>query len=324
MKLKRFVPFILDIGADARDSEYVRLIKRIWYAATTASLPISLLSALSEVRAGHGMLAASFFFAFLLFLAVLVDGARAPRHFERNTLIVLVFFVLAPAIITVTAGGIWHASGSIMIGLLGPLFALMLPDKRWAFCLFGLYVALVLILTGIWPFPGDRAFLAAGFDQFQFWLGFVVLPAFVFGGMYFFVVQRDKAHRLLGLEKDKSESLLRRIEKDVEQAAEIQKRLLPARDPVLEGFDISGANIPCYQVGGRLLRFCSHRRRPAGPRHRRRLGKRDQRRVAHGLAPGGASSRGPSGLRHRAHGRPPQRFHPQELGLERFHHVLLR
>jgi len=255
MKLKRFVPFILDIGADARDSEYVRLIKRIWYAATTASLPISLLSALSEVRAGHGMLAASFFFAFLLFLAVLVDGARAPRHFERNALIVLVFFVLAPAIITVTAGGIWRASGSIMIGLLGPLFALMLPDKRWAFCLFGLYVALVLILTGIWPFPGDRAFLAAGFDQFQFWLGFVVLLAFVFGGMYFFVVQRDKAHRLLGLEKDKSESLLRRIEKDVEQAAEIQKRLLPARDPVLEGFDISGANIPCYQVGGDYYDF---------------------------------------------------------------------
>jgi hypothetical protein len=255
MNPKRFVFFILDIGADARDSEYVRLIKRIWYAATAASLPMSLLTALSEFLAGHTMLAAAFLFSFLLFLAVLADGARTPNHFERNTLIVLVFFVLAPAFITVSAGGIWRAGGGIMIGLLGPLFALMLPDKRWAFCLFGLYIALVLILTGIWPFPGDRAFLAAGFDQFQFWLGFVVLLAFVFGGLYFFVVQRDKAHRLLGLEKDKSESLLRRIEKDVEQAAEIQKRLLPARDPVLEGFDISGANIPCYQVGGDYYDF---------------------------------------------------------------------
>jgi sigma-B regulation protein RsbU (phosphoserine phosphatase) len=68
--------------------------------------------------------------------------------------------------------------------------------------------------------------------------------------MYFFVVQRDKAYRLLDQEKAISEKLLRRIEKDLEQAAKIQKDLLPKENPRLEGYDISGLNVPCYEVGG--------------------------------------------------------------------------
>ena|GEM_PF-5529592 len=51
--------------------------------------------------------------------------------------------------------------------------------------------------------------------------GFLILLGFIFGGMYFFVVQREKAYVLLGLEKEKTEALLRRIEKDLRQAATI-------------------------------------------------------------------------------------------------------
>jgi sigma-B regulation protein RsbU (phosphoserine phosphatase) len=60
---------------------------------------------------------------------------------------------------------------------------------------------------------------------------------------------------LLEAEKDRSESLLRRIEQDLAQAAEIQKRLLPAGDPRVEGFEIAGVNVPCYQVGGDYYDF---------------------------------------------------------------------
>jgi serine phosphatase RsbU (regulator of sigma subunit) len=251
----RILSFVLNIGADPRDSEYVRLIKRIWYVSTAFSLPTSLLTALGEYKNGHTFMAVSFLFSFVLFLAVLMDGARSPHHFERNAFYILIFFVLAPAVMAVAAGGLWRSSGGIMIGLLGPFFALIFPKKHRAFFLFGLYAALVLILAALWPFPKDRDFLSTSFDSFQFWLGFLVLLAFIFGGMYFFVVQRDKAHRLLGLEKEKSERLLRQIEKDLEQAAEIQKRLLPGENPRFEDFDISGANIPCYQVGGDYYDF---------------------------------------------------------------------
>ena len=44
----RILSFALNIGADPRDSEYVRLIKRIWYVSTAFSLPVSLLTALGD------------------------------------------------------------------------------------------------------------------------------------------------------------------------------------------------------------------------------------------------------------------------------------
>jgi serine phosphatase RsbU (regulator of sigma subunit) len=184
-----------------------------------------------------------------------VDGARSPDHFERNAFYILVYFVVSPAVMTVVSGGVWRSQGAIMVGLLGPLFALLFPRRRRAFFLFGLYAALVLVLGVLWPFPKDQGSMPAGLDPFLFWPGFLILVAFVFGGMYFFVVQREKAHVLLGLEKEKSEKLLRRIEKDLRQAAEIQKRLLPGDPPRFGNFDIAAANIPCYEVGGDYYDF---------------------------------------------------------------------
>jgi serine phosphatase RsbU (regulator of sigma subunit) len=251
----RLLAFILNIGADPRDSEYTRLIKRIWYAATAVSLPVSLFFTLIEFLAGRIFSGAGFLFSFLLFLAVLVDGAKSPGHFERNAFFILIYFVLGPAVTTVMLGGLWRSQGAIMIGLLGPLFALIFPNRRRAFFLFGLYAAVVIVLGVFWTFPKEQNSRPFGVAPFQFWFGFLVLVAFVFGAMYFFVVQREKAHLLLALEKEKSERLLRRIEKDLAEAAEIQKRLLPAESPRFEGFDMAGANIPCYEVGGDYYDF---------------------------------------------------------------------
>ena len=253
--LGRFASFLLGIGADPADSEYIRLIKRIWYVSTAISLPASLVFTVSEFRAGRPFGAAGFFVSFLLFLAVLVDGAKFPRRFERDATFVLLFFVLAPAFMTVISEGIWRSQGAIMIGILGPIYALILPRRRLAIFLFGLYSVLVLVLGVFWRFPQDEPYIPVGIEPLGFWLGYLVILAFIFGGMYFFVVQREKAYVLLGLEKEKSERLLRRIEQDLAQAADIQKRLLPAGAPRFEGFDIAGTNIPCYEVGGDYYDF---------------------------------------------------------------------
>jgi hypothetical protein len=81
---KRFLTFVLNIDADPADSECVRLVKRIWYGATVVSLPVSLLFADTELMAGRPAGSAGFFFSFLLFLAVLVDGASRPVRFGRD------------------------------------------------------------------------------------------------------------------------------------------------------------------------------------------------------------------------------------------------
>ena len=252
---KRGIAFILNIGADPEDSEYIRLIKRIWYVSSVVALPTSLIVGLNEFMAGNKLMAAGFFFSFVIFLGFLVDGALLPHHFERNAFFVLTYFVLSPIPTTIILGGLWRSGGVIMVGLLGPLYALLFPKKRRAFYLFCLYAASILGLTLFPLFPRNSTVELTGPYTFVFWSGFLVLVAFIFGAMYFFVIQRDRAYRLLGLEKDKSEKLLRRIENDLEQAARIQKNLLPKENPRLEGYDISGLNVPCYEVGGDYYDF---------------------------------------------------------------------
>ncbi|MGM0465980.1 MAG: SpoIIE family protein phosphatase [Acidobacteriota bacterium] len=41
-----------------------------------------------------------------------------------------------------------------------------------------------------------------------------------------------------------------KMEKELDLAAKIQKDFLPKKDPDIEDYEISGRNIPCYQVGG--------------------------------------------------------------------------
>jgi serine phosphatase RsbU (regulator of sigma subunit) len=253
--LKRAVDFILNIGADPRDSDYIRLIKRIWYGASTVSLPVSLLAGLGYLSAGDKIPGGLFLFSFVLFVGFLVDGALFPTHFERNAFCLQMYFVIGPLLMTFILGGMWRSGAAVMVGLMGPLFALLFPNRRRALFLFGLYALSILGLALLPVFPHDSPADLTGLDLYLFWPGFLILVAFVFGATYFFVVQRDKAYRLLNEEKAKSERLLRRIEKDLEQAAKIQRDLLPKEDPRLEGFDVSGLNVPCYEVGGDYYDF---------------------------------------------------------------------
>lgn len=95
----------------------------------------------------------------------------------------------------------------------------------------------------------------AGTGSLFFGPGFIILLALILGGIAFFLVRLKKARSLLGREKERSEALLRRIENDLKQATEIQKRLLPGAAPRFGGFDIAGANVPCYEVGGDYYDF---------------------------------------------------------------------
>jgi len=48
-----------------------------------------------------------------------------------------------------------------------------------------------------------------------------------------------------------------RIEKELDTAAEIQRNFLPKKEPEIEEYEISGRNIPCYQVGGDYYDYIS-------------------------------------------------------------------
>lgn len=52
----------------------------------------------------------------------------------------------------------------------------------------------------------------------------------------------------LGIEKEK-------MEKELSLASQIQRDFLPKENPKSKGFEIAGANVPCYQVGGDYYDF---------------------------------------------------------------------
>ena len=252
---KKVISFILNTGADPQDSEYIRLVKRIYFISSAVSLPMSFLITLLFIFLGETVMAMIMFVSFVFFSWFFSNGALFPHNFERNATYLVIYFVLAPFLLTVLIGGIWRANGLIYIGLLGPLYALLLPNKRKALFLFGVYVVLVVLIVIFQPYFIDSVSEMTDIRLFIFWYGFLTIVAFIFGATYFFVIQRDKAYHLLGLEKEKSERLLKRIEKDLERAAMIQRDLLPREDPTFEGFDIAGSNLPCYQVGGDYFDF---------------------------------------------------------------------
>jgi phosphoserine phosphatase RsbU/P len=76
----------------------------------------------------------------------------------------------------------------------------------------------------------------------------------------YLAIQRRKAARQLAEEKAKSDSLLKRIQADLDHAARIQRDFLPKADPRIEGYDVAGVNVPCYEVGGDYYDFI-----PIGP-----------------------------------------------------------
>lgn len=64
---------------------------------------------------------------------------------------------------------------------------------------------------------------------------------------------RIEQQRLAAVEQQE-----RIISRDLEQAAEIQKRLLPRTPPKVDGFDLAGVNQPCRTVGGDYFDFFAY------------------------------------------------------------------
>jgi serine phosphatase RsbU (regulator of sigma subunit) len=254
--LGKILDFVLNIGADPGDDEYTRTIKRIFWVSACFGILAAFGSTLWYVLSGDAVTGRLFLFSLVLFVALFIDGIRHPSHFRSIATILLVFFVASSFLATVLHGGLWKTNGAIMVGLMGPLLGLVyFRSRRLAAGLFIVYGALVVTLAAVESRSGKRLPDVSALDPVKFWLGFIIVAAFIFGVIYFFVVHRDKAHRQLAEEKARSESLLSRIGADLEQAARIQRDLLPKKTPDLEGCDIAGINMPCYEIGGDYYDF---------------------------------------------------------------------
>jgi adenylate cyclase len=131
------------------------------------------------------------------------------RRFDvfRNTQL-LVMLVL-PALLQASLGGFVASSGMILWGLFVPLAALPLYGVRRAWVWLGAYLAEVAILAMLDPrLSQTPANLPAGIANSFFVLNIAGVTVSAYLMLAYFVEQRERMHRALEIEQERSERLL--------------------------------------------------------------------------------------------------------------------
>jgi hypothetical protein len=197
------------IGAGPAETEDERVRRLIWSATLICAAPLTLgmalVLAVLDLRLAAVVWAggAAFWLAELLLFGMLRRGLNS---FGLASQLACVLFGFAGS---VSLGGPLSSGGLILMGLIGPFYALVFPRPRRAAWLLAAYVASVaasIALSGV--FPG-AAPLPPAVNLVAFGATLGVVAVFVFVTLRFFVRERDRA---LGLLREAQERISRLLE----------------------------------------------------------------------------------------------------------------
>lgn len=253
--LNKTVLRIVNFGVGPSDSEQTRLLKQIWTATLLLGAPISAVIALVYFLKSQVLAAVVWFIMAGIWFGAIFLFAILRRNIENFGFFCQTALILFSFATTCIFGGFVRSDGTIFLGLIGVLYAMVFPSRRRAIVLFLLYLSLfgAAVILELTVFRSDT--VQSPISIIIFWTVYFVMALCTVYSIYYFVGQRDRMFRLLQSEKERSEGLLKRIEKDLDLASKIQKDFLPRHDPRLECFEISGSNISCYEVGGDYYDF---------------------------------------------------------------------
>jgi signal transduction histidine kinase/DNA-binding response OmpR family regulator len=168
------------------DDQETILQKKIWWLIHALGLPF-LLFGYSIIREEGGFGMQVMFQVFLALLILDLVGFHFYRQkIERWALIAQVGVVLISAIKVFIMGGLLHAGAPIFIGLLGPIYALVLPKKKRAIFVFLLYLVTMIAATLLQPQRSEPYLV-------QYYIyGFTLGISQVFIVVYYFTIQLAK------------------------------------------------------------------------------------------------------------------------------------
>ncbi len=168
------------------DDKETLLLKKIWLMFHVVGLPFLLLgSFIIADHAGIGVVVCNVFFALLLLLGPLVFHFH-KKGIEEFALITQVGIVLISVVKVYFMGGLLHAGGPVFIGLMGPIYALTLPNKRRAVLVFLLYSGLMTATTLLQPR------LVPAYLVSHYFLGFFTAITLLFLALLYFNWQVGK------------------------------------------------------------------------------------------------------------------------------------
>jgi hypothetical protein len=206
--IKGLIAFAGRIGADPAETEDERVRRLIWCVTLLCAIPVSLGMAGAFAILGHRLAAAmwaggaAFWVAELLLFAALRRGLHAFGLASQSACLLFAFGG------SVAFGGPLHSGGLILMGLIGPFYALVFPRPRRAAWLLAAYIASIaasIALAG--AVPRARA-LPPVVNLVAFGATLATVAVFVFITLLFFVRERDRAFGLLREAQDRISRLL--------------------------------------------------------------------------------------------------------------------
>lgn len=174
------------------------LQKKIWWLLNAGSAPILMCSILFMGRnLGDAVFYVNILFFLLLFFPLVLFHFYRT-HIEAYALFSQVMIVTLTAIKVFLMGGMMQAGTPVYVGLIAPVYALILPKKNRAVLLFILYTLAMIGATLANPHsPGDYVF-------YKYFMGFLISNSAIFFTLYYFTTQWEKAKQA---EKDRLQEL---------------------------------------------------------------------------------------------------------------------
>ena len=197
------------IGAVPAEAEDARVRRLIWSTTLICAAPLSALMAVAfavlglRLAAAVWAIGAAFWLADLLLFGVLRRGLDS---FALASQLACVVFGCAGSI---SLGGPLYSGGLILMGLIGPFYALVFPRPRRAAWILTAYLASVaasIALSGLVPWAQA---LPPAVNLVMFGATLTVVAVFVFVTLRYFVRERDRA---LGLLREARERISRLLE----------------------------------------------------------------------------------------------------------------
>ena len=193
------------------DNDDILMVKKIWWVCLCFAIPvIFILSAymylLNQKEIALLTILSSFFWIFSLVLFNFLK--RGIEWFGLSSQLFLILFSFVMALMM---GGLLTSGGIIFLGLIGPVYALVFPNRRLAILVMVIYLLSVIILL-VYDGSIEPVYeLSYGQNLNLFVITFIISAVFWFIALYFFAFQRTKAIADLKIEERKSNDLLLNI-----------------------------------------------------------------------------------------------------------------
>lgn len=199
------------LGARPDETEEIQTLRRIWNTTLGVAAPLSLVFAIIFVVTGARLAAILMLAQGIFWLTLLLLFALIGRHLYAFAYLSQAFLVISSFVSVVSLGGPIHSGGWILLGLMGPFYALVFPYPRravWLLCAWLGTVALEVLLIGHVPWAQP---LPPNLNLVSFLSVVCLFSLFVMVTLFYFIHERNHAFHLLDEERNRSENLLLNI-----------------------------------------------------------------------------------------------------------------